>query len=109
MTAQISAYAGWCPLLKSEPRTSGTCMAMDHLYNAVAKHHKGDLVRMAVRSKAIRLLRTVYSVPERYAQEVKQGNRVKLRMPCAVPMSNNRPRLGMKDATRRLRMKMIFD
>ncbi|HBZ7729965.1 TPA: single-stranded DNA-binding protein [Klebsiella quasipneumoniae] len=47
MTAQISAYAGWCPLLKSEPRTSGTYMAMDHLYNAVAKHRKGDLVSVA--------------------------------------------------------------
>ncbi|WP_462182538.1 hypothetical protein [Klebsiella variicola] len=47
MTAQISAYAGRCPLLKSEPRTSGTCMAMDRLYNAVAKHHKGDLVSVA--------------------------------------------------------------
>ncbi|MEY8646551.1 single-stranded DNA-binding protein [Klebsiella pasteurii] len=47
MTAQISAYAGRCPLLKSEPRTSGTCMAMDRLYNAVAKHRKGDLVSVA--------------------------------------------------------------
>lgn len=53
MTAQISAYAGWCPLLKSEPRISGTCMAMDHLYNAVAKHRKGDLVSVAGNMRSI--------------------------------------------------------
>lgn len=134
MTAQISAYGR----LVADPETwttgKGTSMAMARLAvsllcnaaadgqatfwlgviafgkqaDTLAKHQKGDLVRMAVCSKVIRLLRTVCSVPERYAQEVRQGNRVKLRMPCAVPMSNNHPLPGMKDSTRPRRMTMIF-
>ncbi len=64
---------------------------------------------MAVHSKAIRLLRIVYSVPERYAKAVEQDNKDRLLMPYAGPMNSNRLPLGMNDSTRRCRMTMIFD
>lgn len=148
MTAQISAYGR----LVADPQTrrtgKGTNMAMARpavalpcnaadngevtfwlgviafgkQADALAKHHKGDLVSVAgnmqinqwtgqdggtqqgyqVIADSVLSARTV-------RPEVKQGNRVKLRMLCAVPMSNNRPRPGMKDSTRLRRMKMIFD
>lgn len=134
MTAQISAYGR----LVADPQTrrtgKGTNMAMARLAvalpcnaadngeatfwlgviafgkqaDALAKHRKGDQVSVAVLSKAIRSLRTVYSVPERYAQEVKRDSRGKLRMPYVGLMSSNCPRPGMKDSTRPRRMTMIF-
>jgi hypothetical protein len=42
-------------------------------------------VRMAVHSKAIRSLRTVYSVPERYAQAVKRATGTGYRCPTTGP------------------------
>lgn len=85
--------------------------------DALAKHRKGELVSVAGNmqinqwtgqdggtQQGFRSLRTVYSAPERYAQEVKRGSRDKPQMPYVGPMSNVHQRLVMRILTRRHRM-----